>query len=82
MARHPRTIAQVKADPRVQSIHQEWNGPSPSWWVYLKPGLVCPHMECGTIHEETIKDVCDLLRTVVTATLFEGMIREAENPKN
>ena len=61
----PRTKKDVSSDPRVDSIHREhdeldgW-----SWWVYLKDGWVCPMMGCGTIHESTIKEVCDLMATV------------------
>jgi len=71
--KHPRTIADVKADPRVSSIHQEYNGPRPSWWVYLKPGLICLEMDCGTIHEDTIADVCSMLREVVTESQYKDL---------
>ncbi len=70
--KHPRTVAQVAADPRVSSIHQEYNGPRPSWWVYLKPGLICIEMDCGTIHEDTIARVCEMLREVVTQEEYDA----------
>lgn len=71
---NPRTLAQIAADPRVESIHDE--GPSDEgtrhdWWLYLTEGYVCPHMECGTIHENTVKDCADLLRTVITRVQWE-----------
>ena len=62
-----RTSKDVAKDPRVHSIHREHDEyDGPSWWVSLKPGFVCPAMECGTIHERTIKEVCDLMTTVTT----------------
>lgn len=71
---NPRTLAQIAADPRVESIHDE--GPSDEgtrhdWWLYLSHDYVCPHMECGTIHENTIKECADLLRTVITRVQWE-----------
>jgi len=63
---HPKTRKQIEADPRVESIHREYDSSDgyASWWLYLKPGFICPAMECGTIHERTIKKVCALLQTV------------------
>jgi hypothetical protein len=60
--RHPKTRAQIAADPRVDSIHQEYDGGRPSWWCYLECGIITDEMECGTIHEDTIAEVAMVLR--------------------
>jgi len=72
--KNPRTLAQIAADPRVESIHDEGpndEGGPHDWWLYLTHDYVCPHMECGTIHENTVKDCADLLRTVITRVQWE-----------
>ena len=33
-------------------------------WLYLNPGWICPDMECGTIHEETVHEVINKFKTV------------------
>ena len=40
----------------IQNYYMEDDGfgdKEGSWsiWIHLKPGLICPEMECGTIHE-------------------------------
>lgn len=37
------------------------------WWVWLKPGYWCSAMECGTIHEDTIRECCDMMQYVERA---------------
>lgn len=60
-----RTKKDILNDPRVDSIHQEYDGAfegdTPNYWCYLKPGFISVSSECGTIHEQTIKAVCDEL---------------------
>ena len=53
------TIDQVRNHPLVQSLFHE----DGSWWCHLVTGYWCPYMECGTIHETTIREVARLLRT-------------------
>ena len=33
------------------------------YWVYLKARYICADMECGTIHEYTIKDIVEKFKT-------------------
>ena len=61
-----KTIAEIQADPRVDSLHKEESG----WWLYLRSGWTCPAMECGTIHESTIKECAELLHTATRDELF------------
>lgn len=64
-----RTLADIRNHPFVESTHTEWDGcftdaldrERPGRWVYLKPGYICPSMECGTIHEASIRDCCEML---------------------
>ena len=53
------TIEQVRNHPLVQNLYHE----DGSWWCHLVTGYWCPYMECGTIHETTIREVARLLRT-------------------
>ena len=53
------TIDAVRNHPLVQSLYHE----DGSWWCHLVQGYWCPYMECGTIHESTIREVARLLRT-------------------
>lgn len=48
----------------IESIHREYNY-GKDYWVYLKDGYICIPMECGTIHEYTLKDVENMLKQVV-----------------
>ena len=62
-----RTLADIKADPRVESIHSEDSGDyEKSWWCYLKAGWQWDNNEQHTIHERTIAEVCEELNTNVT----------------
>lgn len=67
--RTPRTLRDIENHPMVESTHTEWDGcftdaydrEVQGRWVYLKEDFICPEMECGTIHEATIKECCALL---------------------
>jgi hypothetical protein len=61
-----RTLEEAKKDPRVEDIYfeEEWQK-SGSWWLELKEGYICRSMGSGTIHEDTLKEVLDLLNTDV-----------------
>lgn len=62
------TLAQIKADPRVEDAfsemgNMEWG--KLDYWVNLKEGYICRSMGCGTIHEQTIRACADLLNNDV-----------------
>jgi hypothetical protein len=67
-----KTLQALKDDPRVHSVHTEMDGwgdtaaeiRRKSYWVYLHPGYICHAMECGTIHEKTVKKCWEMMRTV------------------
>ena len=77
--RKPRTLADIVAHPAVESTHVEDDGcftdslgrEIPGRWVYLKRGWISPDMECGTIHEPSIKACCELLANVRRVTRDE-----------
>jgi len=56
----PRTLKDIVEDPRVYSVHKE----AGSYWVHLNYGWECAFMECGTIHESTVKDLIDAMNDV------------------
>lgn len=54
----------------VETYHMEQDSPG-VWaiWVSLKPGWICPEMECGTIHETSSREAVAKLKTI----RFEGL---------
>lgn len=48
------------------------------YFVYLKTGFICPDMECGTIHESTLKACAEQLKTVHKA---QEQPQKAESPE-
>lgn len=64
--RHPRTLAELKADPRIVEVWRERDGcfssDGLSYWVELAPGFLWE--ECSCLHEATVADLCAALRDV------------------
>lgn len=48
----------------IESIHREWNDGA-DYWIYLKDGYICEPMECGTIHEYSLKECERMLKLVI-----------------
>ncbi len=75
MTKKTRTVADIRSHPYVESTHTEDDGyredGRPARWVYLLPGYISPEMECGTIHEGTVSECCELLDSARRATLEE-----------
>jgi len=46
-------------DPRVQDLCSEYDDEK-SWWCYLKKGWIAYNNQ-REIHENTIKEICDIL---------------------
>jgi hypothetical protein len=63
--RKPKTKAQILADPRVDQFFHDGDG----WWCWLKPGYWSSNMECGTLHEDTIREVVEQFDYVEKAPL-------------
>lgn len=62
----PRTLKQLKNDPRVQQVDYETEGQDngcPAYWVYLKMGFCC-EPATHVIHEDSIKEVLDVMSAV------------------
>ena len=63
----PRTLAELRADPRVEEVWQEHDGcfhhTRPSYWLALAPGWV-NYDDCTSLHEATVKDLCGKLSLV------------------
>jgi|DEB0MinimDraft_4_1074332.scaffolds.fasta_scaffold38437_2 hypothetical protein len=66
--RHPRTRAELIADPRVDEIWQEDDGCFPgyalSYWLALADGYNWEG--CSCLHEPTIRELCNVLHRVET----------------
>lgn len=54
----------VDAHPeQVESWHNEnHNARGLDYWVYMKPGWYCARTDCGTVHEDTVKETIAALR--------------------
>jgi hypothetical protein len=37
------------------------------YWVFLRPGFICLDMDCQTIHEYTVSEVIDRLKSVTVS---------------
>ena len=65
----PKTLKDLENDPRVESIHSEYDGcwdEKRAWWCYLKAGWQnSVHKKCHIIHEPTLKDVCELVHDAI-----------------
>lgn len=65
------TEAQILADPRVSGLSRENDLGRVSWWCYLKPGFQAYGNEQHTIHEKTLKEICNELNGGVQAWLTD-----------
>lgn len=59
----PRTIADLKNDPRTTDFSDE-RGSEDGIWVYLIAGL-CSDPETHAVHEDTVAEVCAALASVM-----------------
>lgn len=53
--RTPRTLQQFNDHPWVGKAFRDSDG----YWVWLKPGYWSTNMECGTLHEYTVKELIE-----------------------
>lgn len=66
-----RTLADLRADPRVQEVWKEHDGfnvddrgiDRGAWWIALKPGW-CWCAETHVIHEATLAQACDVFNSI------------------
>lgn len=50
-------IESVECDP--------WDGSNGgSYWVYLNDGYICTDMECHTIHEDTLAEIRETMKSI------------------
>jgi hypothetical protein len=64
--RKPRTLADLRSDPRVAEIWREDDGcfgDRASYWLALAPGLNWDG--CSCLHEATVADLCERIGEVV-----------------
>ena len=63
--RTPRTLKALRNDPRVDEVVDEriyGNG----YFVNLKPGYISDEMGCGTIREDTVRELCEVFAAGIT----------------
>ena len=54
----------IKIPKKYQHMIDEVLKDQDGYWVYLKDGYYSPTLDCGTIHEDTIKDVLKEIRKI------------------
>lgn len=61
---NPRTLAQLRKDPRVKEVSDERGTFDQGIWVYLKAGWFNDEFDfnCTFIHEQTVAEVCNAMR--------------------
>ena len=69
-----RTWSDIQSDPRVQSVSDESD--DNGYWVYLHRPYVDRDLETTCIHEDTVRECCDILNSHVVAdpTLFDALL--------
>jgi len=73
--RKVRTLAQIKADERVESVSDERDCDS-GYWVYLRRPYVDAGRESTCIHEDTVAECCYILNydIVHNETLWDQLV--------
>jgi len=63
-----KTLKEIKSDPRIDEIYHSDEGfeKNSSWWCYLKPGFQVYNNRQHSIHEATIKEICNVINTEIT----------------
>lgn len=61
-----RTWADIQADPRVDSVSDE-RDTGDGCWVYLRRPYADRSREMACIHEDTIRECCDILNNDIAA---------------
>ena len=71
-----KTLQALKDDPRVAEVWREDDGCFGhnvlSYWVSLHDEYICADMECGSIHERTVKDLWQKMQSVVTREQYHA----------
>ena len=57
----PRTLTQLRNHPWVEGIDEEDDN---GYWLYLKEGFWSPEMETTSLHEMTVRELCDVFSRV------------------
>lgn len=65
----PKTLNQIKSDPRVESVSDERSSDE-GIWIYLREGYYDPkhdpHFKTTAIHERTVAEAAARMRDVVS----------------
>lgn len=57
----------TKYQPYIDLVMKDSDG----IWLYLKDGYISSTTDCGTIHEDTWKEVLHMLRTTLTTDNYQ-----------
>lgn len=80
MTRHSKVLAKIVTDnPHAFS---EYYADSDGHWMYTVPGIIVSGMECGTVHEHTVKDMIGMIRCGIEQGEFvDGFTNRISNAK-
>ena len=60
--------AACKKHPHVSECYSDQDG----YWIYTTEGYIQEEMECGTIHEQTVKECLEYMRGIVKGDFVDG----------
>ena len=52
-------LNKIKNDPRIESV---WDEGEDGWWAHLNTNFISDDTECGSLHEETLQELWDVIR--------------------
>lgn len=79
-----RTFKDIQNDPRVDEFYKEYDTPFSnrySYWCYLEYGWRSSSSECHTIHERTIKEICDEINNGLEVWEDDPELKNSSNKK-
>jgi len=72
----------LEREDAIYAVHAEVDDGLKSYWVYLRPGFVNTHLECGTIHERLAADAVYQIRHCIqpVSSVFTQEATSATDP--
>lgn len=55
-----KTLTNIRNHSAVESAVKDLDG----YWIFLKDGYINPHLECGIIHERSLKECISQLNQI------------------
>ena len=78
--KHSKVLAKIVTDnPHAFS---EYYCDSDGHWMYTVSGVIVTAMQCGTVHEHTVKDAIAMIKCGIEQGVYvDGFSERVENPE-